>query len=365
MKQLSDNTSGVNYSIADPAKILAQKNAIKTIKNLPNNYKEIAESRGESSYVLDMGNHYISFVQEGLGSKNLIADEMYRLTGKCYYTQIAQDAVSAIINDLITSGATPLVLNAYWSAHNYNWFTDKKRTKHLIMGWKKACDKAGVVWGAGETQSLSAIIKTGQIELAGSAIGVITPKDRLVTSKKIRSGDSIILFASSGIHTNGLTRARKIAHNLKLGLLTLIKGKTYGEHLLKPSYMYSKLIQALFECNIDIHYMVHITGHGWRKLMRAKQDFTYRIKKIPFIPEVFAFIQKETRMTHEEMYSTFNMGAGFAIFVLEKDTEQVINISKRHLIQAYVAGTVESGKKRVIIEQKNIVFKEESLRLRV
>ena len=185
MRRSPDNTSGVNYDIADPAKIFAQKSALETKNNLSKNYKEITESRGESSYVFDMGTHYISFVQEGLGSKNLIADEMYLLTGKNYYSQIAQDAVASIINDLITSGAQPLVLNAYWSMHHYKWLRDQKRTQHLIIGWQKACNKAGVVWGGGEMQSLSGIIKTGKIEPAGLVIGVITPNKSLTTRNRI------------------------------------------------------------------------------------------------------------------------------------------------------------------------------------
>jgi len=365
MKRISDAVSGVDYAIADPAKILAQKLAAKTNSNLPRNLKEVAESRGESSYVLDMGSYYLSFVQEGLGSKNIVADEMYRLTGRSYYKQIAQDTVFAIINDLITSGAQPLALNAYWSTYDYKWFRDKKRMKDLIVGWQTACDKAHVVWAGGETQSLPDIIQKGRIELAGSAIGIIQPKKRLVTGGKLRSGDTIILFASSGIHTNALTRARKAAQNLPQGFLTSINKTTYGEHLLKPSMVYTRLIQNILDQNIDIHYMVHITGHGWRKLMRARKSFTYRIRAVPPIPTVLSVIQKATELTDKEMYATFNMGAGFAIFVAEKDTAQVIDISKKHLIQAYIAGVVETGKKQIIIEPKNIVFQKESLQLRM
>lgn len=365
MQGMSDAVSGVDYAIADPVKVFAQKLAAKTKGNLPRIFKEVTESRGESSYVLDMGSYYLSFVQEGLGSKNIVADEMYRLTGRSYYQQIAQDAVFAIINDLITSGAQPLVLNAYWSTYDYKWFRDKKRMKDLIMGWQSACDKARVVWAGGETQSISDIIQEGRIELAGSAIGIIQPKKRLVTDGKLRSGDTIILFASSGIHTNALTRARKAAQNLAQGFLTSINKKTYGEHLLKPSMVYTRLIQNILDQNIDIHYMVHITGHGWRKLMRAKKSFIYRIRVIPPIPTVFSVIQKATGLTDEKMYSTFNMGAGFAIFVAEKDTAQVITISRKHDIQAYAAGVVETGEKQIIIEPKNIVFQKESLQLRI
>src|SRR5688572_26700317 len=135
----------VNYAVADPAKILAQKEGKATAKNLPYGFKEVPGTRGESAYVFDMGTSYGALVQEGLGTKSLIAQSVYEQTGKSYFGAIAQDAVATVINDLVSVGARPVVLNAYWSSSSYDWLYDRKLTTDFIKGWRKACDASGVV----------------------------------------------------------------------------------------------------------------------------------------------------------------------------------------------------------------------------
>ncbi len=355
----------VDYAVADPAKILAQKEGKATAINLPHGYKEITESRGESAYVFDMGTMYGAFLQEGLGTKSLITQKMHEATSKSYFAHVAQDTVATIINDLITVGARPVVLNAYWSSSSYKWLGDKKVATDFINGWKNACDLSGVAWGGGETQSLPGIISEGALEFAGSAFGVIDPKSRLTLGDKLKEGDAIILFESSGIHANGLSLARKIAQELSDGYLTkLPNGAIYGEELLKPSTIYAKLVQDLFAHNVEIHYMSNITGHGWRKLMRHKKDFTYRVHALPPVPPVLEFMQKHTKMSDEEAYGTFNMGAGFAVFIPQKHVEQVLKAAKKNNIKAYDAGVVEKGPKQVVIEPLNVIYASESLEVR-
>lgn len=364
-KKLTYAQSGVDYEVVDPAKILAQQMGKKTTPNLPSGFKEIEESRGESAYVVDAGDFYLAFTQEGLGTKNLVADSLQKLTGKSYYDFIAQDTVAAIINDLVSVGATPLSLLAYWAVGNSSWLKNKQQIEDLVKGWADACQKAGVVWGGGETPILTEIINQDAIDLAGSAVGIVKPKNRLALGDKLKAGDVIIFFESSGIHANGLTLARKVAEQLPDGYLTkLSDGKTYGETLLVPTIIYAKLIQDLFEASVDVHYMVHITGHGWRKLMRNKKKLTYRINAVPPVPGILTFIQEKARLSDEEVYSTFNMGAGFAVFVSQKDTDKVLHISEKQGIKAYSTGVVESGEKQVIIAPKKIVFKSETLQLR-
>jgi len=110
--------------------------------------------------------------------------------------------------------------------------------------------------------------------------------------------------------------------------------------------------------------MVNITGHGWRKLMRHKKELTYRITNLPPVPEVLKFIVEQGKLDDKEAYGNLNLGAGFAIFVPEKDTKQVLNLSEKNNIKAYNYGIVESGEKKVIIEPKNIIFEKESLQVR-
>ncbi|MBI5452507.1 phosphoribosylformylglycinamidine cyclo-ligase, partial [Candidatus Gottesmanbacteria bacterium] len=138
---LSYKKSGVNYDLLDPVKRLAQVAGLKTANNILGlDFREISTSRGETAYVLEAAECYHAFVQEGLGTKNLVADEMRKITGKTYYETIAQDTVAMIINDLITVGARPLSILAYWAVGNSGWFADKKRNNDLVNGWKKACD---------------------------------------------------------------------------------------------------------------------------------------------------------------------------------------------------------------------------------
>ena len=364
--QLTYKQSGVNYKTIDYLKRIAQVAGENTIKNLPENYKEVSASRGESAHVVDVGEYYFASVIEGLGTKNLVADEMYKLTGKTHYDNVAYDTVAMIVNDLITVGAKPLTLMAYWAAGSSDWFKDKKRADDLVTGWTKASNDSGVVWGGGETPVLSKIINKDSIDLAGSCFGIINPKSNLCLGEKLQAGDRIILFGSSGIHANGLTLARKIVENLPEGYLTKVDGeKTYGELLLIPTIIYAKLIEDLLKNNIDIHYMVNITGHGWRKLMRHKKDLTYKITDLPPVPKVLQFIVEQGKLDGEEAYGNLNMGAGFAIFVPEKDATQVLKFAESHNIKTYDAGVVEAGDKKVILEPKNITFKKESLQVRV
>ena len=307
----------------------------------------------------------MAFVEEGLGTKNLVADAMLKITGKTYYDQIAQDAVAAIINDLITVGARPLTVLAYWAVGSTDWFKNKKRLVDLTKGWAKACNLSGATWGGGETPTLSGIVNPDTIDLAGAAFGVIKPKKRLALGKKLHAGDAIVIFGSSGIHANGFTLARKISEELPKGYATkLPSGNSYGEALLKPTVIYAKLIQGLFSANVDIHYMANITGHGWRKIMRHSKKFTYRIHTIPPVPEILQFIMENGPVDISEAYGNFNMGAGFAIFIPQKDVKKTLEIAKKQGVKAYHSGNVEKGKKQVIIEPLRITYSEKSLQVK-
>jgi len=359
--------SGVSYDLMDPFKRLAQLRAKATTKNLSRfGMAEVSASRGESAYVWEEPDSFRAFVIEGLGTKNLVADETRQFSGKTHYDSIAQDTVAMIVNDLIVVGADPQIINAYFAVGDSRWFADEDRVKDLIEGWAQACHLAAAVWGGGETPTLKSIIEPETIDLSGSAVGIIKPKDRLVLGDKLTPGDAIVVIESSGIHANGLTLARAIAAKLPDGYATrLPDGSSYGEALLTPTHIYAGLIQDLFEAGIEIHYMVNITGHGWRKLMRADRELSYKITKLPPVQPVFQFIQKHSRTTDEEMYGNFNMGAGFAIFVPAKQAAAICTIAlKKHGFAATIAGRVAAGPRQVSIKQKNIVFHSQTLGVR-
>lgn len=363
---LTYKQSGVNYDIMDPLKIMAQAEGRKTSKNLSlSAMKEISASRGESAYVVEYDDCYFAIVEECLGTKSLVADGMRKTTGKTYYDLIAQDTIAYMVNDLITVGAQPTAIMAYWAMGSSEWFEDKERMEDLVKGWAKACNVTGASWGGGETPVLKGIIDKDAVDLAGACFGIIKPKKRLILGEKLQPGDAIILFESRGIQSNGVSLARKIAEKLPKGYATKMSdGKYYGEALLVPTIIYSRLIQDLFANDIDIHYMANITGHGWRKIMRSSKQLTYRLTNLPPVPEVFNFIMKNGPVDKKEAYADFNMGAGFALYASQQDAKRVVKIAKKHNIKAYIAGVVEKGPKQVIIEPLNLTYEGHTLKVK-
>ncbi len=363
---LSYEQAGVDYDLIDPLKVAAQRAAASTATQLQaHGFTEVAASRGESAYVVDVGPFYLASIVECLGSKALVADEMHRLTGRSYYAGIAQDTIAMAVNDLITVGATPLVVQAYWAAGGSEWFADAQRAQALVAGWKKACEACGVAWGGGETPALAGIVEAGRIDLAASCTGLINPKSRLSVGDRLGAGDAIVLLASSGIHANGLSLARKLVERLPQGYLTpLSTGATYGDALLAPTLLYSPVTEALHRAGIAPHYCANITGHGWRKLLRHAASLTYRIDALPPVPPVLAFMQHHARLDDREAYSTLNMGAGFALFVDAADADRTVGVARSVGVEAMVAGRVEQGPKQLLIKPLGITFGSDDLQLR-
>jgi phosphoribosylformylglycinamidine cyclo-ligase len=363
---LSYDQAGVNYDLIDPLKVSAQRAAAATAVHLAGHgFTEVQASRGESAYVVDVGPFYLASIVECLGSKVLVADAMAEITGKSWYEGIAQDTIAMAVNDLITVGATPLVVQAYWAAGGSDWFGDKARSQALVAGWKKACDICAVAWGGGETPALAGIVEGERIDLAASCTGIVSPKSRLSVGDDLAAGDAIVLLASSGIHANGLSLARKLVERLPEGYLTEVEpGLSYGEALLAPTVLYSPVTEALAKAGIDMKYCANITGHGWRKLLRHPSQFTYRIHSVPPVTPVLKFIQKHAQQDDREAYSTFNMGAGFALFVKAEDAQRTVEVAESLGIAAIVAGQVETGPKQVVIEPINVTFGTEDLQLR-
>lgn len=363
---LTYEQAGVNYDLIDPLKVSAQRAAAATAGHLAaHGFTEVVASRGESAYVVDVGPFYLASIVECLGSKALVADEMAALTGRSWYEGIAQDTIAMAINDLITVGATPLVVQAYWAAGGSDWFGDAARAQALVAGWKAACDTCGVAWGGGETPALAGIVEAGRIDLAASCTGLVNPKQRLSVGDRLQAGDAIVLLASSGIHANGLSLARKLVERLPQGWLTEVEpGLSYGAALLAPTVLYSPVTEALWQAGIVPHYCANITGHGWRKLLRHPATLTYRIHTVPPVTPVLKFIQQHAGQDDREAYSTLNMGAGFAIFVPEAEAGRVVEIARAQGVEAWVAGRVEAGPKQLLIEPLGIRFGDDDLQLR-
>jgi len=234
-----------------------------------------------------------------------------------------------------------------------------------VAGWKRACDTCRVAWGGGETPALAGIVADGRIDLAASCTGIVSPKSRLSVGDALGPGDAVVLLASSGIHANGLSLARKLVDRLPQGYLTEIApGLTYGDALLAPTVLYSPVTEALHAAGITPHYCANITGHGWRKLLRHPAAHTIRIHAVPEPTTVLKFIQRQAQQDDREAYGTFNMGAGFALFVKEAEAARTVEVARTQGVAALVAGRVEAGPKRLLIEPLGIEFGEDALQLR-
>ncbi len=357
--------SGVDYDSMDPFKRLAQRAGNQTSGNIKRlGLTEFEPSRGESAYLIETPDSFLAHVEEGLGTKNLVADAMYALTGKTFYDHIAQCTVAMIVNDLVTLGALPVSVAMHLAVGTSDWFNDELRTSGLVTGWKNACDLARCVWGGGETPTLKDIILPGTVVLSGSATGIVSPKSRLITDN-IQHGDNIVIIESSGIHANGLTMARKIADKMPEGYETeLSDGRMYGEALLDPTHIYVGLIEDCLDVGIDIHYAVNITGHGWRKFMRSNRPLTYVIERLPTQLPIFDFIREYGPVSNEEAYGNLNMGAGFALYVPRNDVEKVIKTAQGLGFKAFNAGYIKTGEKKVVIEPVGLEYAGSTLAVR-
>ncbi len=363
---LDYQSAGVDYHRIDQLKIRAQQAARGTARHLgAHAATEIGASRGESAYVVDVGGVLVASIVECLGTKALVADAMRPISGRTHYDTIAQDTIAMAVNDLVTVGAAPVSVHAYWAAGSSDWFNDVARMEDLVRGWKAACDVCEVSWGGGETPALAGVVQPGSIDLACASVGIINPRERLTLGHNLAAGDAIVLLAASGIHANGVSLGRKLAERLPEGYATRMgDGRAFGEALLDPTVLYPPVLKALWAAGVIPHYTVNVTGHGWRKLMRHPGDFTYRMQTLPPVPAVLAFMQGEARLDAREAYGSLNMGAGFAMFLPQNQAAAAIAAARSAGVHAWNAGVVEAGPRQVVIEPLDLVFTADELQLR-
>jgi phosphoribosylformylglycinamidine cyclo-ligase len=367
MSGMSYQSVGVDYDPLDAFKRACQRAAATTAGALADHgLSEPAAIRGESAYLIEADDHYLAHVEEGLGTKNLIADAMLKLTGESFYRNIGIDTVATIVNDLATVGALPISVAMHAAVGDGRWFEDDRRADELAAGFAEGCRQANAVWGGGETPALKGIVNPETIVLAGSAIGRIEPKSQRIAGD-VANGDAIVFLASSGVQTNGLTLCRALADRLPDGYLTKMPdGRRYGEALLDPSVIYVRFVAALQAAGLNAHYLAHVTGHGWRKLMRLDAPFVYHITHLPQPHPVFNFMMERGPIDLREAYATFNMGVGFAAYVAPGDAEKTVRIATENGYHAWVAGTAsrQGDRKAVEIEPLGITFEGDELRVR-
>lgn len=296
----------------------------KAIKALVGKIKHIRKGFGEPilmghyASVIDVGVG-LAITTDGVGSKIMVAEALNK------FDTIGIDCVAMNVNDLIAIGAEPIAMVDYIAIQK----PDERVMEEIAVGLEKGCEIANITLVGGETATLPEMING--IDLVGTAIGVVE-KDKIITGEKIEIGDVIVAIESSGIHSNGLTLARKVVEKSGLSYEDEFDGKTIGEELLTPTRIYIEVLDIVK--NYDVHGLAHITGGGMLNLKRLK-NVRFVIDK-PLKPQkIFSFIQELGNVDEDEMYRTFNMGMGFMI-ILPKDEAKKINIGK-------IVGYVDEG----------------------
>jgi phosphoribosylformylglycinamidine cyclo-ligase len=356
---------GIDYDVLDESKRSAIGFAQSTSHLLAaHGARAIEASRGASAFVLELAGQHLAFVVEGLGTKSIISRHWLEVAGEDRFADIGIDAVGAIVNDVVSVGALPLVINAYFATGRSDWHAGASGLGSLLEGWRRGCELSEAAWGGGESPALPGLVSPDDIELAGSAIGLVPAEWGPILGEELRDGDAIVLVQSAGLHANGASLARSVAAALPAGLLTeMPSGRRFGDALLDPSVIYVPLVAELRARGIRPSYLSHITGHGMRKLMRAPGDFAYVVDELPPVPEVLSFLSEQAGIDAREAYGTFNMGAGFAVYVAPEHAEAVVEAAAARGMRAALSGRVEAGERSVEIVPLGFGYRGDELEL--
>lgn len=257
---------------------------------------------------------------DGVGTKLLIAEELEK------YDTVGIDAVAMSVNDILCVGAEPLVGVDYIALAK----EDPELVADIMDGLVKGAEESSCAIIGGETAVVPDMIKGGKkpFDLAFTVVGRVK---KLVLGNEITKGDVIVGLESSGLHSNGYTLARK----------ALDIGK-WGREMLVPTRIYcSTVLESIDAC--DVHGIAHITGGGFSKLTRLNKDVGYRLDALPKPKPIFdALLEKVESVAG--MHQTFNMGVGMALILPNDRADTVINIAKKHGVEASVIGSITEKK---------------------
>jgi phosphoribosylformylglycinamidine cyclo-ligase len=382
-------SAGVDYRVLDAAKRSSLRAALSTTSYPASRGAEVVDaSRGEPAVVVRLGGVAgaggaggagvvagaggvggvtTALVLECLGTKSVIASEYEAAGGAGRFDAVGYDTVAAAVNDVICVGALPVLVNAYFATGSAAWY-GRDRHEQLVGGFARGCADAGAAWGGGESPTLSGLVAEDGIDLAATALGIIPAElggDPLLGAA-LAVGDEIVLVASTGLHANGASLARRVAAELAEGWRTPLpgSGRELGDVVLDASAIYVSLVAALIADHVPLRYVSHITGHGLRKLMRADRELGYRIHSLPEVPEVLAYLAGATGMDSAEAYGTFNMGAGLAVYCAAGSGSAVVASAQSLGHAALLAGVVEDGPRRVMLEPVGVTYEAADLELR-
>lgn len=254
---------------------------------------------------------------DGVGTKLLLAQQMDR------HDSIGIDLVAMCVNDLLVTGAEPLYFLDYFACGKL----DVDVAASVIDGIGRGCEQAGCALIGGETAEMPGMYQPGEYDLAGFAVGVVE-KDAIIDGSQVRAGDVVLGLASSGLHSNGYSLARKVLERSGLGLDSPFGDGTLGMTLLTPTRIYAKPLQTLLQ-SVPVKAMAHITGGGLpENLPRVLPDgLAARIQTKAWPrPAIFDWLQAEGRIDDAEMYRTFNCGIGMALVVAAEQAEPALAV---------------------------------------
>jgi len=286
---------------------------------------------GHFTGLVDFGKYALSMCADGVGTKLLVANEMRK------WDTVGIDCVAMNVNDMICVGAEPLAFVDYFAIESY----DREIARQIGVGLNRGAELANVTVIGGEVAVLPEIVRS--YDLAGACFGIVE-KRKIVDGRAIRPGDVIIGLPSTGIHSNGLTLARRVLRDAVLTVFDKVggTGRPWGEELLRPTAIYVRpVLRALRRARV--HGMAHITGGGVRNLARLKRGVEFRITDPLDPPPVFRELQSLGGIEDREMYPTFNMGMGFAIIAPESDAKEILR-ALRPDVRGRVVGEVRRGR---------------------
>ncbi len=266
------------------------------------------------------------------------------------HTTVGQDIVNHCVDDILVHGARPLFFLDYYATGKL----EPDVVADVVSGMVKACKENGCALIGGETAEMPALYQPGEYDLAGFIVGVVDQK-QIIDGKKIKLGDVVIGMASTGLHTNGFSLARKLFFDeLQLQPDQRIDdlGCTVAEALMAVHRSYLKPIMKLRE-SVAIHGLAHITGGGIPgNLVRIlPKGCRAVIEKSGWpIPALYHFIQKNGSVADGVMYQTFNMGIGMTAVVDPKQADKAMALLKRMHLNAYIIGEVVKGERKVDLQ---------------
>jgi phosphoribosylformylglycinamidine cyclo-ligase len=281
---------------------------------------------------------------DGVGTKLSVA----KMAGK--YDSVGEDIVGHSCGDILAMGAKPITFLDYVA----NETLVPSEMEAMVAGMAKSCREAGVALIGGETAEMPGVYAKGEHDIAGCITGVVE-KDKIITGEKIKEGDVILGFASSGLHTNGFSLARKLIFpKYEVDDSVAELGETIGEALLKVHTNYTKPVLEILDKDIKVNGIAHLTGGGFieniPRVLPSTLDAEIIKGSWPMLP-IFPFMQKLGNVEEREMYTTFNMSIGMVLVVPKEEVSKIKEIVQKHpKFNIYEIGKIISGSGIVILK---------------